>query len=138
MISFEKQKFYFWVGEGRDWAGFGLERTIWFVYYSSCHVFSGKSPTFYIHLICLMNFTMDWLINILFLITQFNLRTSMKLLRLFLRYLPCSRVEYNFFFNFSDDHARGLTTFTLLAGSGGFIGYLLGAVDWKHIQIFGK
>lgn len=45
-----------------------------------------------------------------------------------------------FFFSFFvlDDHARGLTTFTVLAGCGGFIGYLLGAVDWTKINIFGK
>ncbi|XKL66956.1 hypothetical protein PGB90_010376 [Kerria lacca] len=34
-----------------------------------------------------------------------------------------------------DDHARGLTTFTILAGCGGFIGYLLGSVNWQDTQI---
>lgn len=38
----------------------------------------------------------------------------------------------------ADDHARGLTTFTILAGFGGFIGYLLGSIDWTQINIFGK
>lgn len=36
----------------------------------------------------------------------------------------------------ADDHARGLTTFTVLAGFGGFIGYLLGSFDWTNIEIF--
>lgn len=36
----------------------------------------------------------------------------------------------------ADDHARGLTTFTVLAGLGGFVGYLMGAIDWTKINIF--
>ncbi|XP_066149513.1 membrane-associated transporter protein [Euwallacea fornicatus] len=30
----------------------------------------------------------------------------------------------------SDDHARGLSTFTIMAGLGGFMGYALGGINW--------
>ncbi len=43
-----------------------------------------------------------------------------------------------YFYLLIDDHARGLTTFTILAGCGGFIGYLLGSIDWQNLHIFGK
>jgi hypothetical protein len=29
-----------------------------------------------------------------------------------------------------EDHARGLSTFTIMAGLGGFLGYALGAINW--------
>jgi solute carrier family 45 protein 1/2/4 len=29
-----------------------------------------------------------------------------------------------------DDHARGLSTFTIMAGMGGSLGYALGAINW--------
>lgn len=29
-----------------------------------------------------------------------------------------------------DDHARGLSTFTIMAGLGGFMGYALGGINW--------
>lgn len=32
---------------------------------------------------------------------------------------------------FSEDHAKGLSTFTIMAGLGGSIGYFLGALDWE-------
>lgn len=31
-----------------------------------------------------------------------------------------------------EDHARGLSTFTVMAGLGGFMGYSLGGIDWDH------
>uniref|UniRef100_A0A8D9E3H4 Membrane-associated transporter protein n=1 Tax=Cacopsylla melanoneura TaxID=428564 RepID=A0A8D9E3H4_9HEMI len=34
-----------------------------------------------------------------------------------------------------EDHARGLSTFTIMAGLGGFIGYALGAIDWDSTFI---
>ena len=40
--------------------------------------------------------------------------------------------------NFSiEDHARGLSFFTVLAGLGCFMGYSLGAIDWKS-NAFGE
>lgn len=30
-----------------------------------------------------------------------------------------------------EDHAKGLSTFTVMAGLGGSIGYFLGALDWE-------
>ncbi|XP_050419606.1 membrane-associated transporter protein isoform X2 [Adelges cooleyi] len=36
-----------------------------------------------------------------------------------------------------EDHAKGLSTFTVMAGLGGFVGYLLGAVDWDSLK-FGE
>ncbi len=35
-----------------------------------------------------------------------------------------------FFFTFADDHAVGLSTFTIMAGLGGSMGYVMGAIDW--------
>lgn len=40
-------------------------------------------------------------------------------------------------FFFLDDHTRGLSTFTVLAGCGGTVGYALGSVDWDNI-VLGK
>lgn len=37
----------------------------------------------------------------------------------------------------SEDHAKGLSTFTIMAGLGGCIGYLLGGIDWDSLK-FGK
>ncbi|XP_026682832.1 solute carrier family 45 member 4-like [Diaphorina citri] len=34
-----------------------------------------------------------------------------------------------------DDHARGLSTFTIMAGLGGFMGYALGGIDWDNTFI---
>ena len=31
---------------------------------------------------------------------------------------------------FSEDHAIGLSTFTIMAGLGGSLGYAMGAIDW--------
>lgn len=31
-----------------------------------------------------------------------------------------------------EDHARGLSTFTIMAGLGGFMGYSLGAINWEE------
>lgn len=36
-----------------------------------------------------------------------------------------------------EDHARGLSTFTVMAGLGGFMGYSLGGIDWDNTS-FGK
>lgn len=39
----------------------------------------------------------------------------------------------NFFYkmiSILDDHARGLSTFTVMAGLGGFMGYSLGGINW--------
>jgi solute carrier family 45 protein 1/2/4 len=36
-----------------------------------------------------------------------------------------------------EDHSRGLSTFTLLAGAGGSLGYLLGAINWEQTH-FGE
>lgn len=56
-------------------------------------------------------------------------------------------VNLNMFFYFesADDHARGLSTFTVMAGFGGSLGYIIGAIDWgasfsnnsfnEHVQI---
>lgn len=35
----------------------------------------------------------------------------------------------------SEDHARGLSIFTVLAGFGGFMGYSLGGIDWESTFI---
>lgn len=35
------------------------------------------------------------------------------------------------------DHAKGLSTFTIMAGLGGFMGYSLGAINWEETA-FGK
>ncbi|XP_077283736.1 membrane-associated transporter protein-like isoform X2 [Arctopsyche grandis] len=34
-----------------------------------------------------------------------------------------------------DDHARGLSTLTMMAGIGGFLGFALGGIDWNDIEI---
>lgn len=34
-----------------------------------------------------------------------------------------------------EDHARGLSTFTIMAGLGGFMGYSLGGIDWDNTVI---
>lgn len=34
-----------------------------------------------------------------------------------------------------EDHARGLSTFTVMAGLGGFMGYSLGAINWEELAI---
>lgn len=38
-------------------------------------------------------------------------------------------------FLFSDDHAKGLSTFTIMAGLGGFMGYGLGGINWDATTI---
>lgn len=35
----------------------------------------------------------------------------------------------------AEDHARGLSTFTIMAGLGGFMGYSLGGIDWDHMAL---
>ena len=32
--------------------------------------------------------------------------------------------------HFTDDHAVGLSTFTIMAGLGGSLGYMMGGIDW--------
>lgn len=34
-----------------------------------------------------------------------------------------------------EDHAKGLSTFTIMAGLGGFMGYSLGAINWGDTAI---
>ncbi|XP_036322155.1 uncharacterized protein LOC118736164 [Rhagoletis pomonella] len=34
-----------------------------------------------------------------------------------------------------EDHVRGLSTFTIMAGLGGFMGYSMGAIDWDKTNI---
>ncbi|XP_035915017.1 solute carrier family 45 member 4 isoform X2 [Anopheles stephensi] len=34
-----------------------------------------------------------------------------------------------------EDHARGLSTFTIMAGLGGFMGYSLGGIDWDNTSL---
>lgn len=34
-----------------------------------------------------------------------------------------------------EDHARGLSTFTIMAGLGGFMGYSLGGINWDNTSI---
>lgn len=36
-----------------------------------------------------------------------------------------------------EDHARGLSTFTIMAGLGGFMGYALGGINWD-VTFIGK
>lgn len=36
------------------------------------------------------------------------------------------------------DHARGLSTFTIMAGLGGFMGYSLGGINWEHLTLGNK
>jgi len=36
----------------------------------------------------------------------------------------------NDLFQFTDDHNKGLNTSTILAGIGGFFGYIIGSVNW--------
>ena len=33
----------------------------------------------------------------------------------------------------SEDHAIGLSTFTIMAGLGGSLGYVMGALDWGRL-----
>lgn len=33
------------------------------------------------------------------------------------------------------DHAKGLSTFTIMAGLGGFMGYSLGAINWEETSL---
>lgn len=34
-----------------------------------------------------------------------------------------------------EDHAKGLSTFTIMAGLGGFMGYSLGGINWEETTI---
>lgn len=34
-----------------------------------------------------------------------------------------------------EDHAKGLSTFTIMAGLGGFMGYSLGAINWEETSL---
>lgn len=34
-----------------------------------------------------------------------------------------------------EDHAKGLSTFTVMAGLGGFMGYSLGGINWDATAI---
>lgn len=36
---------------------------------------------------------------------------------------------------FAEDHARGLSTFTIMAGLGGFMGYGLGGINWDATSL---
>lgn len=39
------------------------------------------------------------------------------------------------FWFFLEDHAKGLSTFTIMAGLGGFMGYSLGGINWDETAI---
>ena len=45
---------------------------------------------------------------------------------------PTHSNKDHFTYNFlvSEDHAIGLSTFTIMAGLGGSMGYAMGAIDW--------
>lgn len=36
---------------------------------------------------------------------------------------------------FAEDHAKGLSTFTIMAGLGGFMGYGLGGINWDATSL---
>lgn len=36
---------------------------------------------------------------------------------------------------FIEDHTKGLSTFTVMAGLGGFVGYSLGAINWEETTV---
>lgn len=38
-------------------------------------------------------------------------------------------------FVYTEDHAKGLSTFTIMAGLGGFMGYSLGGINWDTTAI---
>ena len=38
-----------------------------------------------------------------------------------------------YFFPFTEDHAIGLSTFTIMAGLGGSLGYAMGAFNWGSL-----
>ena len=40
-----------------------------------------------------------------------------------------------FFLWFTEDHAVGLSTFTIMAGLGGSLGYAMGAVNWGSLDV---
>lgn len=35
----------------------------------------------------------------------------------------------------TEDHAKGLSTFTVMAGLGGFMGYALGGINWDDTSL---
>ena len=39
---------------------------------------------------------------------------------------------------FSEDHALGLSTFTIMAGLGGAMGYMMGGIDWGWLGEWAK
>ena len=45
---------------------------------------------------------------------------------------------FYFFYSFSEDHAIGLSTFTIMAGLGGSLGYAMGGFDWGVFGNFTK
>lgn len=46
-------------------------------------------------------------------------------------------MRWNIFFvrRVTEDHAKGLSTFTIMAGLGGFMGYGLGGINWDATAI---
>ena len=42
----------------------------------------------------------------------------------------------NDIFLLSEDHALGLSTFTIMAGLGGAMGYMMGGIDWGWLGEF--
>ncbi|XP_058794845.1 proton-associated sugar transporter A isoform X2 [Phymastichus coffea] len=48
---------------------------------------------------------------------------------------PPSSHPWGIFFTILEDHARGLSTFTIMAGLGGFMGYGLGGINWDATAI---
>lgn len=39
------------------------------------------------------------------------------------------------FYVITEDHAKGLSTFTVMAGLGGFMGYALGGINWDDTSL---
>ena len=50
----------------------------------------------------------------------------------------CQEFNKNILFLFSEDHAIGLSTFTIMAGLGGSLGYAMGGFDWGVFGNFVK
>lgn len=53
------------------------------------------------------------------------------------RLFPVDEISKFDCFLVTEDHARGLSTFTVMAGLGGFFGYALGGINWDATSIGG-
>ena len=52
---------------------------------------------------------------------------------LFLIFIKCLQIISSY--SFLEDHAIGLSTFTIMAGLGGSLGYAMGGLDWGVLGI---